>query len=88
MNHSVFLHPKAASALKKLDKTTRERVKDKVSELKEFPNRGKHLEHSSFWSLRIGDYRAIYELENRQKKIVVLYIAHRKNIYADFSKLF
>lgn len=88
MKYSVFLHPKAASALKKLDKPTKERIKDKLYKLKKFPKRGKHLEHSSLWSLRIGDYRAIYELEIKQKKIIVLYIGHRKNVYDDFSKLF
>jgi len=85
MPNRVFLHPKANDFLKKLPKTEGERIKKKLRELEEDAERGKPLKHSNFWSLRIGDYRAIYEIKG--KKVVVLFMGHRKDVYDDFSKL-
>lgn len=33
------------------------------------------------WRIRIGDYRVIYEIEDRQLRILVIAIGHRKDIY-------
>ncbi len=49
---------------------------------------GKHLKYSNFWSLRIGDYRAIYEIDRERNRVIVLFIGHRKDVYEDLSKLF
>jgi len=85
----AFQHPTAKEFLEKLDKQTRERIKNKIKELGEFPGeRGKRLKHSNFWALRIGDYRAIYEVDKENQRVVILFVGHRKNVYDDFSKLF
>ncbi|RLJ01224.1 MAG: type II toxin-antitoxin system RelE/ParE family toxin [Candidatus Aenigmatarchaeota archaeon] len=87
MNFRVLLHPKAKEFLGKLDPQLQERIKNKLKELERFPEeREKHLRYSKFWSLRIGDYRAIYEIQ--EKRVVVMFIGHRKNVYDDFSKIF
>ncbi len=33
------------------------------------------------WRIRIGDYRVIYEIEDKVLRILVIAIGHRKNIY-------
>jgi len=87
--HSILLHPLAARSFEKLDKEIRRQVKNKLKELEEFPvQRGKHLKYTQFWSLRIGDYRAIYEIKNKEKQVIILFIGHRDDVYDDFSKLF
>ena len=87
--YSILLHPLAIRSFKKLDIEIRRQIKKKLKELEEFPEpRGKHLRYTQFWSLRIGDYRAIYEINKNEKKTVVLFIGHRDNVYEDFSKLF
>jgi mRNA-degrading endonuclease RelE of RelBE toxin-antitoxin system len=48
---------------------------------------GKALKPSGFWSLRVGDYRAIYEIDRTKKRVIVLFIGHRKRFYGDFSKM-
>lgn len=88
MVYKIFLHKKAKGFLGKLDKTNKQRIKKKIKELKEKPEKGKHLRYSNFWRLRIGDYRIIYEIINRDKRINILFIGHRKDVYDDFSKLF
>jgi mRNA interferase RelE/StbE len=86
---TVLLHPKAAKELEKIENTTKTRIVERLRDLKDNPERvGKILRHSNFWSLRVGDYRAIYEIDRTKRQVVVLFIGHRKKVYDDFSKLF
>jgi len=86
---TVLLHPKAAKALEKIEEQTRLRITEKLKELRNRPERvGKRLKYSEFWSLRVGDYRAIYEINRDKNQIVILFIGHRKKVYDDFSKMF
>ena len=88
MTFKVLLHPKAAKALEKLEKSTKRRIIEKLRELEDKPEEvGKRLKYSDFWSLRIGDYRAIYEINRDRKQVVILFIGHRKRVYDDFSKM-
>lgn len=88
MTHDVLLVPKAAKALEKLKHTTRRRIIEALQQLRERPDLGKPLHPSYFWSLRIGDYRAIYEIDSENKRIIGSFIGHKKNVYDNFSKLF
>ena len=84
----VLLHPKAVEALEKLERQTRLRVREKLGELENRPEKaGRQLRYSNFWSLRIGDYRAIYEIRRDENQVIVLFIGHRKNVYSNFSKM-
>jgi len=86
---SVFLHPNAAKALKRIEESIRLRIVERLRELRDRPERvGKRLRYSDFWSLRVGDYRAVYEIDRDKNQVIVLFVGHRKNVYDDFSKLF
>ena len=88
MAFAVLLHQKAAKELERLEEDIRARIKEKLRELKNNPESiGKALKPSDFWSLRIGDYRAIFEIDRAKKQVIVLFIGHRKKVYDDFSKL-
>ena len=88
MVFKVLLHPKAVEALKRMEKQARLRIKETLRELEDRPEKaGKQLKYSNFWSLRIGDYRAIYEIHRDKNQVVILFIGHRKNVYSDFSKI-
>ncbi|MFA4907271.1 MAG: type II toxin-antitoxin system RelE/ParE family toxin [archaeon] len=84
----VFFHKKAAKEIGKIDPQNRERIGKEISELEKMPQKGKHLHYCNFWSLRIGEYRAIYEIKKQENSIIVLFAGHRKNVYEDFTKLF
>jgi mRNA-degrading endonuclease RelE of RelBE toxin-antitoxin system len=49
--------------------------------------RREHLKPSQYWKLRVGDYRAIYEIDEASKCVIVVYVGHRKNAYDEFSRL-
>ncbi|MEM2385937.1 MAG: type II toxin-antitoxin system RelE/ParE family toxin, partial [Candidatus Bathyarchaeia archaeon] len=82
MGFKVFLHPKAAKELSRLDEAFRKRVVEALKTLEVNPERaGKRLKPSAFWSLRVGDYRAIYEIDKANSKVIVLFIGHRSKVY-------
>lgn len=88
MVYGVFLDPNAAKDLQKLDDVTKAKIKKALGELAADPFKaGKQLHPSHFWSLRSGDYRAIYEIRKDQNQVTVLFVGHRKKVYDDFSKL-
>lgn len=89
MTYTVLLHPKAAKELEGFEEPLRSRIRERLRELKRDPERlGKRLRYSDFWSLRIGDYRAIYEIIREKEQVTVLFIGHRRDVYDDFSKIF
>lgn len=89
MVFTVLLHPKAAKALEKIEKSLKLRIVEKLRELEDSPEKvGKSLKYSDFWSLRVGDYRVIYEINRGKNQVIVLFIGHREKVYDDFSKMF
>jgi mRNA interferase RelE/StbE len=73
--------------MRKLQGSIRKRIHEALKELENSPEKGDQLKPSQFWRLRVGDYRAIYEIDRAHEKIVILYVGHRKNVYDDFSRL-
>jgi len=88
LSYRVFLHPKAAEFLKRADASLRRRIRDRLRELVSSPKEtGQHLKYSPFWRLRIGDYRAIFEVDEEERRVIILFIGHRREVYEDFSRL-
>ena len=81
--YKIIFIKKAAEFLRKLDKPIQERISKKIDELEENPELGKPLTANlaGLWDLRIGGYRAIYQIIHNDLIILVLKIGHRKNIY-------
>ena len=88
MSYRVLLHPKAARFLEKANASVRDQVKQGLRDLENSPERrGERLKHSQFWRIRVGDYRAIYEIDEEKKTVIILFIGHRRDVYDEFSKL-
>jgi len=88
LNYRVLLHPKAADFLRRLNSPLREKIKGCLRELEKAPEeKGQRLKHSSFYRLRIGDYRAIYEIHPENREVVILFIGHRRKVYDEFSRI-
>lgn len=88
MRFKIFLHPKAAQFLEKADPTLSKRIKNRLRGLRFSPEKkSERLRYSNFWRLRIGNYRAIYEINVDERRVIILYIGRRRDVYDDFSKL-
>jgi mRNA interferase RelE/StbE len=85
---TVLLHPKAAKELKKTEKSVQARIIERARELRENPEKvGKPLFQSDFWSLRAGNYRVIYRIDQEKNEVVILFVGHRSKVYDDFAKM-
>lgn len=83
----MLLRPRAAKALKRLQHSVRERMFESLEALERSPEAGEQLRPSRFWRIRVGDYRAIYEIDRSSSRVIVLFIGHRKNVYDEFYRL-
>ena len=78
--HEIIFDKKAIEFLKKLPKEIRKRAYDKIISTKEKPfHFFERLKAKREYKLRIGDYRVIADISD--KRIEVLMIGHRKNVY-------
>ena len=65
-----------------LDKKNAEIVIKKIYSIRENPlHYLERLAGFSLWKLRIGDYRAIIQINTTSNKLFILKTGHRKNIY-------
>lgn len=82
MIYTVKLNPKVNKFLNKCDKILSERIKKKLRLLKEEPFIYlEHYEGKDYYKLRIGDYRALVDVDNSRKIIFVRVLDHRGRIY-------
>jgi len=83
MSFRILISPKANNFLKKLETSVKIRIESKLKGLSDNPELGKPLvgKLAGLWSLRIGDYRVIYQIRKSELLILVLKIGHRKKIY-------
>jgi mRNA interferase RelE/StbE len=66
----------------KLEQGIKERIWNKLQACKENPFHFlEHLEEIDGYKLRIGDYRAIVDVDKSNQIITVLKVGHRKNVY-------
>ena len=73
---------KALENLQKLEKPIRERIWNKLQQCKQDSLHFlEHLTEVDGYKLRVGDYRAIIDLDQANSLILVVKIGHRKNIY-------
>ena len=80
--YRLIFEKRALEDLNKLDKQIKERIWNKLQLCKENPFRFlEHLEEIGGFKLRIGDYRAIVDVDNQNKTLKILKVGHRKNIY-------
>lgn len=79
----IRLESPAKRFLKKIDTQEKIKIIKKLKELKSNPKLGKPLigKLAGLRSLRIGKYRAIYQIKQDRLLIFVLRMGHRKSIY-------
>ncbi len=74
----------ARKELKKLDQSARERIGAAIDALGSEPHppgSRKMVGSEALFRIRVGDYRVIYEVQNKLLTIFVIRIGHRKDIY-------
>ncbi|MBI2542784.1 MAG: type II toxin-antitoxin system RelE/ParE family toxin [Candidatus Aenigmarchaeota archaeon] len=82
MSWKVEWHPKATKNLDSLPPDIKERIEKRVDKLKENPLYFlQHYEGADYYKLRIGDYRALIDVDFRNKVVKIQVFDHRNRIY-------
>jgi mRNA interferase RelE/StbE len=82
--YEVLLSKAARKAIDKLPLKTANTILAHITSLSENPRPTgcKKLKgYAEAWRIRSGDYRIIYEIEDKILKILVIAVGHRKDVY-------
>ena len=85
MTHPIEISTSSAKALDQLEKANRLRIAGAIALLSvdPRPSGAKMLrggEHGR-WRVRVGDYRIVYTIEDDRLLLLVLRVAHRREVY-------
>ena len=82
MTFTVMLHPQVDRFIEKLERSVADRIRKKLRLLHDEPFRFlEHHEGADVFKLRIGDYRALIDVDSRKRLVYVRHLDHRKRIY-------
>ncbi|HZD22939.1 MAG TPA: type II toxin-antitoxin system RelE/ParE family toxin [Acidimicrobiia bacterium] len=84
MAYRIEFAPAAARQLRKLDYQARRRIQAAVELLATDPRPSgakKMVGGEGEWRVRTGDYRVVYETQDDDHVVLVLAVAHRRDVY-------
>jgi mRNA interferase RelE/StbE len=82
MSYSIKWQPQSSNFLYGLQKNIAERILKKLDEVKENPFRYlKHYEGDEGYKLRIGDYRALVDIDFQNRILFIMVLDKRGRIY-------
>lgn len=84
MTYEVEITPAAKRQIKKLTKSIQQLIVERLEELVENPRPPGVLKmegEDNLYRVRVGDYRIIYQVQDRMLLIVVVKVGHRGNVY-------
>lgn len=82
MTYELGFDEAALKQLEKLPRDTRRRIFEKLQQTKEHPHHYfDRMINVDAYKLRVGDYRIIADIDDTTIVILVLYVAHRRNVY-------
>jgi len=81
--YSIKIKASAKTSLLKIDKNNQFRLIEKIDSLAKNPFRGTQLKGdlTGLRRIRVGQYRVVYEVQNKALIILVIRIGHRKEVY-------
>jgi mRNA interferase RelE/StbE len=79
----LLILPRAQKELARLPEREYERIRDAISALAETPRPPGCLKLSGRegWRIRVGDYRVVYEIDDKANTLTVLQVGHRRDVY-------
>ena len=94
MSYNVFLSNKADKQYYNLDKHIRDKIKSKLSALKEDPHNNFNLsgKYAGMRYIKIKhqgvEYRAVYDISEEKKEVLIIFSGTRENFYKELRRYF
>lgn len=82
--YEVYLKRSAERDLRRLSANTFQRIIRQIKDLAENPRPAgcrKITGSRNDWRIRIGDYRVVYEIDDKGKAVRVMQVRHRREVY-------
>ena len=82
--YEVYVEKTAETNLKRLPTTTFHRIITEIRALAEDPRPSgcrKLAGSKNDWRIRIGDYRVLYEIDEKTKAVRIMRVRHRREVY-------
>jgi mRNA interferase RelE/StbE len=82
--YAIYFKPSADRQLAKLPHDVQRRITAAVEALADDPRPPgvvKITGDDNLWRIRVGDYRIVYEIHGDRLIVLVLRVAHRKDVY-------
>jgi mRNA interferase RelE/StbE len=82
--YTIQITEAAEKMLKKLDRPVQTRIRQVIDSLAENPRPSgvkKLKDAGALYRVRVGDYRIVYEIRDRQLVVIIIRIGHRKEVY-------
>jgi mRNA interferase RelE/StbE len=84
MAYEIFIEKKAEKDLRRLPKNYQNKIIKKILNLKDNPKpieTRKITSSENYYRIKVGDYRIIYEINYKEKRINIFRVRHRKEAY-------
>jgi mRNA interferase RelE/StbE len=84
MAYEIFIEKKAEKDLRKLPKNYQKKIIQKILNLKNNPkpvDARKITSSENYYRIRVDDYRIVYEINYKERRINIFRIRHRKEAY-------
>jgi mRNA interferase RelE/StbE len=84
MSYAVRIKQSALRAMDRLPKPDRSKVDERIRTLSNSPRPPGCLKlagQENLWRIRVGDYRVVYEIRDKELIVLVVSVAHRREVY-------
>ena len=83
MNYQIVIERSAAKNLARITSPHRERITEAIRALSSAPrpSGAKKLSGRDAWRIRVGEYRVLYEIDDKALTILVVVVGPRQNVY-------
>ena len=85
MTHSVEFAPLARRQMNKLPREIQMRIIERVEELASNPRPAgvkKLVSEDSLYRVQVGEYRAVYQIRDRELVVLIVKVGHRREVYS------
>jgi mRNA interferase RelE/StbE len=83
MRYSVIVQRRAQKRIARFPTNIQDRIERGLQALSDEPRPpgSRKLRGKEGWRIRVGDYRAIYEIDDEAREVIVVDVGHRRDIY-------
>jgi len=83
MTYRVRIKRPAEKEIRALPSTVRRRVHEMIIKLSEEPRPPgvRKVRGSSAWRVRVGDYRVVFRIDDREREVTIFLVKHRSDVY-------